>query len=1513
MRAWIGNLIRVALQCFGLMRVSKKEQDGLLKEKKASSVLHYLSEQEEESLFQKRAADIEEKERKRELRKCRNEEQLARKEEMDTVEAELNEVKKGMEEFDRDHIWAFNSGNSGCEFRGNPKYLFAYINYYRPDIYAYWVCPDEDTVALIKSLGFRALLSDTPAAFYAYENTGVCVSEQARGKIPFHQVKYLNLWHGMGYKLTERSRVDDTDDLRISLCAKYIKHNVTYLNNMILAVTCKMQEEQFVKDFRIPREHFLRIGYARCTYQQKYKKIKTFDHDILKRKGLPADTKIAVYAPTFRNRQGNTFLDAMDDLEKLHQCCQKKGILLVFKMHPLMEKEIGFLNAKESYKNKPYFLFWDNADDIYEVMERIDLLIYDYSSIYSDFLIAGTKRYIRYIYDMEEMIEQGNFESVEEYYSRTSGTICHNFAELLQTLDALDETYDETELEAIYQKQWEYAGEDDFEKTIQTVMDFQIADTKYPDLYSFDIFDTLLSRKGLAPESIFVAVREKMTESGLFSAYLCQNYPFIRHESEVSARVYRARQQSEKQSVRVEISMDMIFDKMREVYDLTEEQTALLKQWELELELDSVVPLKPQIDIVRHLLDEQQKVVLISDMYLPKEVLEKMLYRADPILAELPLFLSNEYGVLKTSGLLFFEVYRQAKPFYCYRKWIHYGDNKKADHIEPRKLNINTRWVPALKMAPIQKEKAETIGTYDAYKVAAMETRMCKEYEMAKGDFVTGFVAPIMVSYVDWVVRDALSKGFEILYFVSRDGHHLKRIADTLITANEWNIETKYIYASRRVWRVPSYFDVIDEDFWSNYGGNFNDISTKSKFLKALSLDEETFYRFFADIDLESIDFADWSNGQPAKELVPIVRANERYCRYLLEVAAEQREMVCDYLKQEVDTQKKGAFVEFYGRGYNQLCHSRLWNHVVGQEVPLYYYYAKSVHPTEGNCIRYNFSVRNKMLIFMESIFANMPYASVESYKKIEGKIEPVLEEIPHDKLLMEAMERLLPEYAKRYAGLELKNPQETNRGQYEFLIDYFENHQEDPFLYQNIGGLVDGVSMYGGKIPYAKPYTMKDLEEIMAGEDKNKKTRSSVMSYLQSDPLVKERYSRMFQKVEGNDEERNNPLTENQIKRNEKFRAKYEETKIRIEKFRQAYEESCERFSVDNKICVLYEGSNTELLDVIKQPLESQTELLTEYLDCENSEPERIFEVCAKARYIIVAGDVLLVSTVAFREQTVSILLRNDIFNLNYRGADSCLKLYWMNKMEELSHLQKTDYVENPAEAQKEALLSSRKLSLSALEVIKGSVLSDVYFDENSQAKARNELWAFFPESEEKKILLLLPTVKKCGVTESWIKMPDMEKMQRELGKEWIVLLDANGKQKTLLDTVNVKEIPGFSRVIPQEVNIRHMLAIADAVVGDYRDVFFESVLMKKPAFSIATDYEKEMKTGNMRYDFSSLNPFPIVEDTETLIEKIKHLENYDFSEQTVFKKQFFEYCDGRSAKRIVDFMVNDSKEKKC
>ena len=206
-------------------------------------------------------------------------------------------------------------------------------------------------------------------------------------------------------------------------------------------------------------------------------------------------------------------------------------------------------------------------------------------------------------------------------------------------------------------------------------------------------------------------------------------------------REYYNKSKDLRNSEAVEISFDEIFERIKWVYSLSDEQIEKLKAWELEAELDNVIPLEPQISRIRELVAAGEKVVLISDMYLPKNFIMKMLAKADPILPSLPMFLSNEYGVLKTSKSLFFEVYKSFEPYYDFEKWIHFGDNPNADRSKPRQFGIQTRTVYRPEFNDIQQSLAEGIGTYDSYLLAAMQARMCEEYQLENDEFVISYIA----------------------------------------------------------------------------------------------------------------------------------------------------------------------------------------------------------------------------------------------------------------------------------------------------------------------------------------------------------------------------------------------------------------------------------------------------------------------------------------------------------------------------------------------------------------------------------------------------------------------------------------------------------------------------------------------------------------------------------------------------------------------------------------------------
>ena len=71
---------------------------------------------------------------------------------------------------------------------------------------------------------------------------------------------------------------------------------------------------------------------------------------------------------------------------------------------------------------------------------------------------------------------------------------------------------------------------------------------------------------------------------------------------------------------------------MQNVYLLSDEQIARMKELEQQTEIEQCIPYPEHIDVLKQHLANGEKVLLISDMYLPKETIIKMLEKADPIL-----------------------------------------------------------------------------------------------------------------------------------------------------------------------------------------------------------------------------------------------------------------------------------------------------------------------------------------------------------------------------------------------------------------------------------------------------------------------------------------------------------------------------------------------------------------------------------------------------------------------------------------------------------------------------------------------------------------------------------------------------------------------------------------------------------------------------------------------------------------------------------------------------------------
>lgn len=1404
-------------------------------------------------------------------------------------------IRYGVIGTEKKKIWVFNSGDI---FAGNPKWLFVYINKYRPDIKAFWLCGNEDTVSYINSLGYKAFLFSSKEGIEIATASGVYVTEQCKEVIPenLKNCVCLNLYHGVGCKSIERKVASGF--LFDRIMKKYIVHNEFYLNNMLFLVTSPLMEEHFKKQVGVADDMVIRAGYPRCVYQQYYERVETFDHDILKAKGRNADTKVIVYAPTYRDNPDFCFVDTLlPDMAALEQKLADNNQLLIFKLHPLMQNDKGFQAIYEKYADSPYFLFWNNENDIYEIFDRIDTAIIDYSSIFYDFLAGGVRNFIRYFADYGTADLRDN---VFDYKEMTCGRICSSFEELLEALDSCESDEEEKkDRQRIDDLFWEYSGEDTMEKIIEATLAFKIKKQPLPKLYTFDVFDTLVSRKGLDPASIFCKVKEQAASSGLgFSRFFIDSYIDLRKRCEANVREFWKKTTYVRNSELREISFDSIFERMKTLYGLSEEQVAFLKERELEAEFEDCVAVPEMIAFAELLVERGDDVMIISDMYLPSAFIKKLIGKFSETLTKVPMYVSCEYGVQKSTGLLFREVYKDID-FYRYGEWFHYGDNRNADSAKPAAFGIK----PKLYTAPVLNEYENSIikalGTYDAYLVAAAMARFRKRNKSSRDYFSYAYVSLCLVPYIMWVIDDAQKRNLDTLYFISRDGYHLKRIADVVLSKLGINIKAKYIYGSRKAWRIPSFIREFDESFFLPFGNlatsaNYNDL------LSALSLDDEKFDEFFPS--LCDLKFCEILTAEQRKTAISVIEKSEEYRDYLLAVAAKDRVNVEKYLKQEIDFDEKFAFADYWGRGYTQTCLTRLVQDIVQQEVDVPFYYVRSIYPTQGHNVRYNYTSKNTSMLFVEALFSNIDYKSIPGYSETDdGKMIPIIEPENCDMQLFYSMKSKLCCFAEDFLDLDLIDRNSTLRSLLDYSFEYFNSNPEDPFVVEYLAPLGCTVTMFEARREFAPKLTKEDVEMIA---DKKVSvfqiTYSLKMSLARSDEDVVEYYEYLTKQ-----RPKELKKEDSVVKKSKKMQIKDSSYRLYNQSFDQKAKEENKKYAkmakapVENKIVIInvYDDGQAEFESLIS--IYEKNGFEVKLLPLRGTYTGDKLRSLATAKYIFMSDISGWFSRVKFRKETKLIQFYRQPFPI-----DGMTQMVESDASED-----KKKRVRNIHAAvfslvscigdNVGKIYSENYVNKENVKVTKplGNPLTDVYFSSDAQEKIRERLSEKI-NLNNKKILAYFPS--KAISRKSVFDYLDLSKLKNLCSDEYVVLVFGEESQDIIRAFAD--SLGGFALDCSQLVTQRELMSIADVIVGDCTGVLLEGVLTGKPIYFTSKYTEKE--NGLSLFSQEEIFNVPFVEDAQQLYSLLNSEEEYPTDDYTAFRNRYFEACDGHSAERIFEYL---------
>lgn len=312
------------------------------------------------------------------------------------------------------------------------------------------------------------------------------------------------------------------------------------------------------------------------------------------------------------------------------------------------------------------------------------------------------------------------------------------------------------------------------------------------DYISFDIFDTLLTRKVLLPEDVFALAERKLYANGA---------PIKRFKEK------RLKVQSELGLTNPDIYD--IYKKFQKKYKIDNELADLCIKTELEIEQEVLLPREDMLDIFRQCIRMGKRVCLVSDMYIPGELLVPILEK-NGITGYDRLYISCDKKQLKLQGLL--ETYQNESGV---TENLHIGDHVIHDGIcaglagmeyclveSSYKAAMRTMLREGICSAASLEEHvilglviAKLLNSPFAVKEHTDNILIQKDY-----DYGYGFCGALVGQFAIWIYEQVKREKFDDILFAARDGYLMQQLYRLILLKcpDENMPEGKYFYVSRK-------------------------------------------------------------------------------------------------------------------------------------------------------------------------------------------------------------------------------------------------------------------------------------------------------------------------------------------------------------------------------------------------------------------------------------------------------------------------------------------------------------------------------------------------------------------------------------------------------------------------------------------------------------------------------------------------------------------------------------------
>jgi FMN phosphatase YigB (HAD superfamily) len=334
------------------------------------------------------------------------------------------------------------------------------------------------------------------------------------------------------------------------------------------------------------------------------------------------------------------------------------------------------------------------------------------------------------------------------------------------------------------------------------------------DLFSFDIFDTLLIRRVHDPDCLKQAVACYISRlaSAKGHAWSEGKVQRLRDKVEAMHRRRTALEYVDREACYPQFMTDVlrIIFKTDEIGELLERVTA----YELDIESAFLVARKEWPGLLEALESAGKTLIAVSDMYLPASHLETLLDRSGLLGSLDAVFSSADTFQAKASGAAWPLIQKQMQVDPA--RWLHVGDNPVSDGRRAADFGLRAfvlcdtsekyRHLLSREYARMADDRLYWRGRLAQQWMLPLESENASVSPLFADGYT--FLGPLLCAFIHHIAERCIKHNVKRIYFFSREGELLKsiweRITPVLFAGCNRLPKASYLYVSRLALATPS-------------------------------------------------------------------------------------------------------------------------------------------------------------------------------------------------------------------------------------------------------------------------------------------------------------------------------------------------------------------------------------------------------------------------------------------------------------------------------------------------------------------------------------------------------------------------------------------------------------------------------------------------------------------------------------------------------------------------------------